>query len=214
MQKLRRSEDFLNYLSPLRTSVSGEREPPSELELLCQAQAGCAESFGLLAERYKPTLLRYLGRRVARIEDAEDLAQETFARAFSHLSSFQPGRPFAAWLFTIAMRLTFKQYRSARPLTNLDESDVAMDDAATAEEAAIRAELHDNLWMIALRLLPPRDWRALWLRYGEEKTMREIARDLGINAIYVKVLLFRARRRLLASEEFTAAFGDDEESDS
>jgi RNA polymerase sigma-70 factor, ECF subfamily len=188
--------------------VSGELETLSELELLCQAQAGMADSFGVLTERYKPALLRYLGCRVPRPEDAEDLAQETISRAFANLDSFQRGRPFAAWLFTIATHVAVTFLRTPRQRTNADEFEQVKDCCSTAEEKAIQRELCDGLWMKVQKLLPPMQWRALWLRYGQSLPVREIAGALGLNAIHVKVLLFRARRRLAASEEFFAAFGD------
>jgi RNA polymerase sigma-70 factor, ECF subfamily len=184
-------------------------EAISELELVRQAQAGSAEPFGVLVERYKPALLRYLDRLLLHAHDAEDMAQETFARAYTKLSGFKPGSPFAPWLFTIATRLAVTHLRSPRHPVASENMDRLADADATVEDAAVRSELRDSLWSEARRLLDQKHWSVLWLRFGESLTVREIADVLDISAIHVKVLLFRARRKLLASKEFLAAFGDD-----
>jgi RNA polymerase sigma factor (sigma-70 family) len=183
-------------------------EAVSEMELVRQAQAGAAEPFGVLVERYKPALLRYLDRLLLHAHDAEDTAQETFARAYVKLAGFKPGSPFAPWLFSIATRLAVTRLRSARHPAASENMDRLADSEAAVEDAAVRSELRDSLWTEARRLLDQKLWSVLWLRYGESLSVRETAEVMGIGAIHVKVLLFRARRKLLASKEFLSTFGD------
>lgn len=189
-------------------AVHVKSDDRSEEELLCQAQAGSSDSFGVLCERYRRPLLRYLERRRLQAQDAEDVVQETFVRAYANLASYEPGRPFAAWLFTIATRSAVSQGRTTRRETPSDDLDPA--DPADADPGRLVAEAHDGrgLWAQAARLLPDRQHLALQLRYGQGLSVRETAAAMGLTTIHVKVLLFRARRKLLNSAEFVEGFAD------
>src|SRR5690349_13989928 len=70
-------------------------------ELAVRARDGCRASFDELVIRYRPRLVAFVARRLADPGDAEDVAQETFLRAYDRLAQYDPSRPFATWLFTI-----------------------------------------------------------------------------------------------------------------
>jgi len=170
-------------------------EPPtvelSAEELAVRARDGSRVSFDELVVRYRPRLVAFLARRLADAADAEDVAQETFLRAYDHLDRYDPTRPFSTWLFAIGKNVAAnhaiaRARRDAREHDSRPAGD-AMDDASPA----------GDLWRRAESILRPDAYRTLWLRYAQGLTVREIATELGRSSVAIKVMLFRARRRLL-----------------
>jgi RNA polymerase sigma-70 factor, ECF subfamily len=84
---------------------------PCEARLVEEARLGNRESFGQLVLRYERRLLRVILQLVHRRDVAEDLAQETFLRAYQRLDQFDPGRRFGPWLFQIGVNLTLDHLR-------------------------------------------------------------------------------------------------------
>ena len=161
-------------------------------ELAVRARDGSRVSFDELVVRYRPRLVAFLAHRLADAADAEDVAQETFLRAYDHLASYDADRPFATWLFAIgknvaanhAIARNRREARDARP-------------AATAGAAVDAAGTASDVWQRAAAVLRPDVYRALWLRYAQGASVREIATALGRSSVAIKVMLFRARRRML-----------------
>ena len=75
---------------------------------------GDERAYGLIVERYQARIFSLAWRMVRQREDAEDLTQETFVRMFRAAARYDPTRPFAAWLFTIASRLCIDHIRRRR----------------------------------------------------------------------------------------------------
>ena len=182
--------------------TSGKMAHKDEEDLIDQARRGSSSSFGELAGRHRNRLRRYLVGRGARLHDAEDMVQETFLRAMVHIRTYQTGRSFEAWLIGIASNLLAEHHRRKRPLP-LD-----------GREAGLLAEANspdENLWPLARTLLPQKQFAALYLRYSQGCTIRETAGIMGLSSIHVKVLLYRARRRLLTSAQFRAHVSDEDQ---
>jgi len=178
----------------------------TEEELLWEARRGSSASFGAVAERHRPALMGVLARRGMSVHDGEDVVQETFARAYVALGSYDPARPFGAWLTTIALRVaaTHRRRRREAPADAVDRSDPA---PAPPEAVASRQE-RENLWVAARQALRPRQYEAVCLRYAHALSVRQIAAAMSISSIHVRVLLHRARRALLRSERFRRANGE------
>src|SRR5437667_7642377 len=87
--------------SPLRAIVAAPPELSVE-QLVEQCQAGSMEAFALLVERYEKRVFHFLWQMAGNPTDAEDLAQETFLKAYKSIQRFKPGAGFSTWLFTIA----------------------------------------------------------------------------------------------------------------
>lgn len=171
-----------------------ETETLSSEVLAERAKAGCQDSFSELVRRHSGPLTRFLVRRVRTPQDAEDVAQETFVRAHRKMERYEPRYRFTTWLFTIAARLASDSLRKREELTGQVVPEAV--DEVTPGRILELTEAKGNLWQTAANLLPSGQYDALWLRYGEDRSIAEIAEQLGKTRVHVKVLLHRARLRL------------------
>jgi RNA polymerase sigma-70 factor (ECF subfamily) len=169
--------------------------------LIRRAQGGDVEAFGVLVTKYmRPAFFSALGLVGSR-EDALDLSQEAFARAFRARHRIDPGRPFYAWYYTILRRLCFNWLRDRRaeragldraaPWLEALAAAQTNDPARAAEWSETRRRLAD-----ALARLGAADREVLVLKEFEDLKYREIAERLGIPIGTVMSRLYIARARL------------------
>jgi RNA polymerase sigma-70 factor (ECF subfamily) len=189
----------------------------SDEQLAVRVQSGCAASFAALDQRLRPRLLHVLSRRLSTREDAEDVVQQTLLRVFEKIHLYDSRQRLSPWVFTIALRLA-AQYVRRKQIPVTPESDNGheyVDRARLPEDQASLREQRDHLWDLADKVLKPEQWTALWLFYGEEQSIKEVAQSLGRTKTSVSVLLFRARRTLLPHlRKFTHAMESSAESKS
>ncbi|HWB19676.1 MAG TPA: RNA polymerase sigma factor [Phycisphaerales bacterium] len=175
---------------------AGARE--TDRALAVRASSKDLAAFTHLVERFEERLFNFLLRRVHRRADAEDLTQETFLRAWKHIGSYQPDHAFSTWLFTIGSRLATDLLTSSarkRMKTGV-EIDVQSSENTSAATRSHEHQAGGDLWALAKRLLNDEQHSALWLRYAEDCSVREIAEILGRGQIHVRVMLHRARKTL------------------
>ena len=168
---------------------------PSDEELAHRALHGCSASFDELARRHQVPLLHYLRRWVSQ-EDAEDVLQDTFVRAYRNLAKYDPTWRFATWLFTIARRLSIN-LQQQRQLANSALCDQIADHRPQPQQVACQQEQQRRLWDLAAQVLTEPQLTATWLHYVEDMPVKQIARVLGCSQVATKATLFRARKRLL-----------------
>ena len=189
----------------------------SDEQLAVRVQGGCAASFAALDHRLRPRLLHVLSRRLSTREDAEDVVQQTLLRVFEKIHLYDSRQRLSPWVFTIALRLA-AQYVRRKQIPVTPESDNGhefVDRTRLPEDQAISHEERDQLWTLADKVLKPEQWTALWLFYGEEQSIKEVAQSLGRTKTSVSVLLFRARRTLLPHlRKLTHAMDSSAESES
>lgn len=169
-------------------------------ELAARAQEGSLAAYGELVRRFQDRLYAFLLRRTLTAADAEDLAQETFIRAWRRIGLYRPTNRFSTWLFTIAARLASSHRRSAaRRAAQRQklESPAGLDPTAGTD----RAERQGRVWGAVDRMLRGDQRTIVWLRYAEGLSMQEIAAVLGKTQVGVRVSLFRAREVLAACPE-------------
>jgi len=168
----------------------------SDEELACLAQQGCKASFELLVRRFQTPVLHFLRHRGAG-DEAEDLLQETFVRAYTNLHRYQPRWRFATWLFTIARRISINAHHRPRPIN--DSETLALAIASHPDPGQIAADREDRqrLWDMAAEILSEAEMTALWLYYVEDMSVREVAVVVERSWVAAKTMLFRARRKLL-----------------
>jgi RNA polymerase sigma-70 factor (ECF subfamily) len=184
--------------------VTRGAERPDEA-LAVEARAGSEDAFRELVERFEGPVYNLIARIVRRPEQAEELAQESFLKAWRALDRFDPQRKFSSWLFKIAHNTALDALRrpGVEPLS-LDEPS-ADGGAAPQPPADPRAEnpLDRALFRQAgealeraVAELRPAYREILILRFVEELSYDEIAEVTGSPLGTVKVHLFRARQEL------------------
>lgn len=171
----------------------------SDEQLAQRVQTGCAESFAELDRRLRPRLLHVLLRRLPTREDAEDVVQQTLFRTFEKIHLYDSRQRLSPWVFTIGLRLAAQHGRRKQlPVNQQSERSLELTcPTPSPDEQLSQREERDQLWDVADRVLKPEQWTALWLFYGEEQSIKEVAQSLGKTKTSVSVLLFRARKMLL-----------------
>ena len=150
------------------------------------------EAFRAFYERTARMLRAYLARVTGDSQLADDLLQEVYYRFLRARSGYENEAHRRNALFRIATNLARDSHRRARLRSAVSLSgDEAMPGADAAARTEQRTEVRD-----ALSRLRPRERELLWLAYANGSSHREIADSLGLKTGSVKLLLFRARRRL------------------
>ena len=167
--------------------------------ILTRIRAGDRQAFAHLVTKFQGPLFGFLGNMGLPHRLAEELAQETFLRAWNHLGQYRPGLgQFSTWLFTIARNLALHEIGSAsHRRETLEEQDVPEPLCGQPEpEAALRLVQRRRLLHAALRSLSPADRSVLALAYLRDTTLDEVARIEACSVGAVKVRLHRAKARL------------------
>jgi RNA polymerase sigma-70 factor, ECF subfamily len=166
-----------------------------EAGLIRDAQAGNRDAFAALVERYWERLYRWLCQLTRDGHAAEDLAQETFLKAFAALDSFRLGSNFRAWLFRIGHNNFVNLRRATRHNRQPFPQEWADDDAGPEEEALSREALQTLADAVAKL---PIDFRsALLLRAEADLSFREIADILEVTEETARWRVFKARQKLM-----------------
>jgi RNA polymerase sigma-70 factor (ECF subfamily) len=163
-------------------------------QLVEESLAGSALAFSELVERYQERLLRYLVTRSANRADAEDAVQDTFISAYRYLYSYNPRWRFSTWIYRIAIRNAARQ----SPGTVRDVDLIADNGAPDPLQECMDASDRENVWLTAKRLLNQDAYAAMWLRYVEDMSIKEVAKALDKTQSWTKVNLLRGRRSLAA----------------
>lgn len=164
--------------------------------------AGCLEgrpgAFQELVDSFRGRLIRTAYGIVRNVEDAKDLAQEAFLRAFQALDRFDTSRPLAPWLLTIVSRLAIDKVRKAKRFRNIQpEVSQRMDDRpAAAPDAGLQKGEAQVYLAAAFEQLDGRARSVLTLKEVEGLSNDEVAEILGIKASTVRVHLFKTRQKL------------------
>jgi len=163
----------------------------NELQLIEDARAGSVTAFTDLVLTYREGLFRFLLTRCSTHADAEDALQDTLISAYRYLHSYNPRWRFSTWLYRIAIRNAMRTRSSDVELTD--------DPIATGNdplESAIASSERENLWIAARRKLSDDVYNAMWLRYVEDMSIRDIAVALDRSVSWTKVNLMRGRKTL------------------
>jgi RNA polymerase sigma-70 factor (ECF subfamily) len=169
-----------------------------DAELVADVRDGHVEAFGLLVGKYQRPLFGLVLMMVRQPAGAEEVTQDAFVRAHTHLHRYDASRPFYPWLATIAVRLAHNWlHQHARIVrregASIDEVDTGQ--APRALHDLIADERNRQMWS-AVAALPSGERTAAFLYYRDELSVADIAGALGVTTGTVKTLLFRARRHL------------------
>jgi RNA polymerase sigma-70 factor (ECF subfamily) len=166
----------------------------SDRDLIVRARRGENDAFGELVTRYQTGVFNVCYRLLHELGEAEDLAQETFMRAYDRLHTFDLEREFGPWIRRIAANLCLNYLEARKVAAPLDEerdADESQRPEAMTEVRERGAQIRD-----ALASLPPQYRVVVELRHYQELSYDEIANELNIPLSDVKSHLFRARKLL------------------
>ena len=172
----------------------------TDTDLISRVLQGDSQAYASLVQRYQnfvfTIVLRYLKSR----EDAEEVAQDVFVKAYRSLADFRGTSKFSTWLYTIATTTSITALRKRKlDVQSLDKEHVA--ERAERIEGGTNANVVEQKSRVAMvnnaiQLLSPDDAQVLTLFYKGEQTLEEIAQICGKEVNAVKVQLHRARTRL------------------
>ena len=165
-------------------------------QLAAKVQIGCKNSFSELVLRLNNRLLSFLLARTGKFEDAEDLAQETFAKAYKNIKKFDDRWKFTTWIFTIAVRLANSHYRRQKTAYNIEDIGDFEHKADGPERIVEKRQQWENIWLLAQKTLSRNQYQSLWFKYAEDLPIKDIAKILGKSKVNIKVTLFRARNNM------------------
>lgn len=178
-------------------------------ELVAAAQRGEPYAFEKLLKKYRKSVYYMLLKMVKNSDDAEDLTQEAFAKAFNSIGKFDAKFAFSTWLFRIATNNCIDYIRKKRVSTISIDAPIEGDDGGGMKfdvrdtdpdpNAAMLKEQRREYLQKALDQLPAKYRALVELRYFKEYSYEEVAETLEIPLGTVKAQLFRARE-LLAQE--------------
>ena len=183
-------------------------EQDIDRQLVERARLGDKRAFDLLVEKYHRRLLRLLSRMVRDPEEVEDIAQETFIKAYRALPNFRGDAAFYTWLYRIGVN-TAKNYLATRKKAMPTISDQALDDDDEPDERLVaqdistpESELLSKQVALAVNqvveALPEELRTAITLREMEGLSYEEIAELMGCPIGTVRSRIFRAREAIAA----------------
>jgi RNA polymerase sigma factor (sigma-70 family) len=180
--------------------------------LVAEAKKGDPKAFETLERKYRKSVYYMLLKMVKNADDAEDLTQEAFAKAFVSIEKFDSKYAFSTWLFRIATNNCIDFIRKKRVQTVSIDAPVSGDDGSTMRFDVRDHNLDPNQTMLkkqrkqylakAIDRLPEKYRILVELRYFKELSYEEVANELQIPLGTVKAQLFRARE--LLSQELKA----------
>jgi len=191
--------------SRVMTPATEPASADGEAALVARAREGDAAAFTELVNRYERKIFRLARHITQNPEDAEDVLQETFLRAYEHLSDFQGHSKFYTWLVRIAVNQALMKLRRRRSdrSVSLDEPVDTGEDQVTREiavwdnpEQRYSQEEIREILAKAIESLPPIFRTVFILRDIDELSTEETAAALNLSVPAVKTRLLRARLRL------------------
>lgn len=179
-----------------------------EIKLVQRLKGGDRDAFDALYEKYKNTLLRMAFLVSGRMEDAEDIVQETFVKCYLHIGELKKNEGFRSWLFQILYRTAYRQIKKSRREIPDEEIGIRADatDGVTSLDRIIRTE-SERLVNSAVQSLDFKHRAVVILFYYNEMSTREIAKVLECTEGTVKSRLFTARKKLRGKLELAEKAG-------
>jgi RNA polymerase sigma-70 factor (ECF subfamily) len=173
---------------------------PTDRELITQVLQGNQQPFAELVARYQNMVFTVAFRLTNNREDAEELAQSAFVKAYRSLADYRGDCKFSTWLYTIIHSLGLSFLRKKK----LDTLSMEQDTVRIAAEnkqvygGAMMVEAKSKTQMVskAIAMLSPDDAKVLTLFYQGEQSLEEIGKIMGIDPNTAKVKLHRVRTRL------------------
>jgi RNA polymerase sigma factor (sigma-70 family) len=169
-------------------------------EIISKVLSGEHQAYAGLVDRYQSYVFTLALRMVKTREDAEEVAQDVFIKAYKYLADFRGASKFSTWLYTIVNNTCISFLRKKKlDIYSLDNENVFeraqnQDSGLSANTVEQKSKL--NMVHQAIAMLSPDDAQIITLFYKAEQSLEETAQVLGIETNTAKVRLHRARTRL------------------
>ncbi|WP_353948716.1 RNA polymerase sigma factor SigW [Sporolactobacillus sp. Y61] len=178
-----------------------------EKRLIKKVKKGDHQAFAELVDRYKNSVFNICFRMVGNRQEAEDLSQETFIRAYNHIDRFDINRRFSTWIFRIATNLSIDSLRRKKASVSLDAEVPGTDglslntmlsdpdESSHPDKHLLRSETEQ--WVQhGIAQLPEKYRSAVVLKYIEELSLKEISEVMDLPIGTVKTRVHRGREML------------------
>lgn len=176
-------------------------QPNTDQHLIEQTLKGDTKAFGELVERYQAFVYTIVIRIVKVREEAEEVAQDSFIKAFQSLSSYRGESKFSSWLYSIAYRKALDALRKNKKNNSLELiEEITEGDCSIIENALTYIEDKERSEVIkkCILELPEKEAAIITLFYFEEQSIKEIAKITELTEDNVKVKLYRSRKKLFS----------------
>lgn len=161
--------------------------------------SGDTNAFAYLINKYKDMTYTIAIKIVKSHEDAEEVAQDSFLKAYEKLNTFKGNAKFSTWLYTIVYRNSITKIRKKKVATS-DIDDYVIDNHSEGDDfpqiEAMKNEEQQKYVREAIDKLPEKDAVLITLFYMNDNSVEEIEQITGLSESNVKVKLFRARKKL------------------
>jgi RNA polymerase sigma-70 factor (ECF subfamily) len=180
--------------------MEGMQTGMTDTEIISRVLGGDQQGFSALLDRYQNYVFTLVLRFTNSREDAEEVSQDIFVKAYRCLADFRGDSKFSTWLYTIVRTTCITFLRKKRIETiSLDDEKVFLQ--AEARESTLKANMVEaksrkSMVNEAIRLLGPEDAQIITLFYNAEQSLEEIGKILGIEPNTAKIKLYRARQKL------------------
>jgi len=180
-----------------------------EFELIQNARAGDDAAFNQVVAAYRKRIMGTIARLIGRPEDVEDVAQEVFLRLYFSLDQLRTPEVFEPWLYRLTVNAAYDHLRRQKRrhesrMSDLSEQQVVMADATASGKATVeerrRTQVREEVQEL-LEGVSEEDRILLTLKEVEGLSLKELEKIYRVNENALKVLLFRARQRVIKAFE-------------
>jgi RNA polymerase sigma-70 factor (ECF subfamily) len=167
----------------------------NEIKIIEQVCAGDLELYGRLIERYRVGLIIHCDRLLGDREEAEDIAQRAFIKAYEKLDDFDGKKArYSTWLYRIATNMALDRLKAQKRVVPADMEDI--EGAGALDAALMHDETIREVRTAVLKLMPPEQRRAIEAFYWDGKSYQAIADEMGVSINTVKSWIRRAKQQL------------------
>lgn len=190
-----------------RTKRVAYKDSP-EADVVRRAQAGDQAAFRTIVETYQSKVFSVIYGILRKRNDAEDIAQQVFAKIYFSLKNFDFRSSLMTWMYKITVNECYDYLRKKKVRKLVYESDMGQDDERTMENSQLATETsapidrrtEDRDYLMQLLAKVSEEERMLLIQKEVEGlTVQELAEETGLNENTIKVKLFRARKKLVSA---------------
>ncbi|MCF6307931.1 MAG: sigma-70 family RNA polymerase sigma factor [Flavobacteriaceae bacterium] len=174
-------------------------QPSTDPYLIQKTLEGDTKAFGQLVDKYQTFVFTIVIRMLKVREEAEEVAQDTFIKAYQSLDKFRGDSKFSSWLYSIAYRKALDALRKSKKNSNLELiEDITEGDCSVIENALSFLETEERKEAIqnCIMKLPEQEAAIITLFYFEEQSIKEIAVITDLSEENIKIKLYRSRKKM------------------